>query len=154
MFGNCITYIRWIISGASFFFSKFIDKTFSCIIRIIMIIFFLILKVRKFCIKNRFFKNFFCWYFFISQWAFCLLLVSMPNASVGVGTKLTINKRGTFSASIQDRKKKKTWKKEKDKYYKGNLKQSKWVTARISYLDRKSLRQRVGVKKVENTRKG
>ena len=74
--------------------------------------------------------------------------------AVGVGTKLAGNKRGTFSAQIRDKKKKKTRKKDEDKYYKGKLKQSKWVTARIFYLDRKSLGQRVGVKKVENTRKG
>ena len=44
--------------------------------------------------------------------------------AVGVGTKLAGNKRGTFSAQIRD-KKKKTRKKDADKYYKGKLKQSK-----------------------------
>lgn len=48
-----------------------------------------------------------------------------PMLAVGVGTKLAGNKRGTFSAQIRDKKKKKTRKKDKDKYYKGNLKQSK-----------------------------
>ena len=38
--------------------------------------------------------------------------------AVGVGTKLAGNKRGTFSAQIRDKKKKKTRKNEKDKYYK------------------------------------